>query len=100
MSLGFSLSTTGALSWAAYLSDPSGSFAGRIAASTAARQRLRVALKAARRASDARDDAAVAKAADDYLPFLLGVMTALDSDVLLFKSEPSLSLPLTGSLTA
>ncbi|EIW67251.1 hypothetical protein TREMEDRAFT_33779 [Tremella mesenterica DSM 1558] len=84
----FPLPTTSLLTFSSILHDPSGTYTTTLSDATAARTKLHLALKAVS-TNDVNSSAlSVLDAIHEYLPYLRGIISSLDSDILLYKTDP------------
>ncbi|KAG0144012.1 hypothetical protein CROQUDRAFT_660551 [Cronartium quercuum f. sp. fusiforme G11] len=73
------------------LTDPTGGRTGQLAAANATRAAMRTALKESKQAAGEPDWVKVVRVVEDYLPHLLGIMKAIETDDLLMHNEPVFS---------
>ncbi|EIN11903.1 hypothetical protein PUNSTDRAFT_63546 [Punctularia strigosozonata HHB-11173 SS5] len=85
----YELPTTGAVSFADFCHDPTGSYTTQLANATQARANLRVALKESKRADGEKDHLRLVL--DDYLPHLCAIIACVGAGELVLKSEPVFS---------
>ncbi|PLW12086.1 hypothetical protein PCANC_21939 [Puccinia coronata f. sp. avenae] len=83
----FELSTPTTINFEPLLTDPTGERTGQLAAANAARGAMRTALKECEQNSGKRDWSKAVKTIEDYLPHLLGLMDAIEKDILLMPTE-------------
>ncbi|WAQ87657.1 hypothetical protein PtA15_8A563 [Puccinia triticina] len=87
MSFLFDLSTPTTINFEPLLTDPTGERIGQLAGANAARSAMRTALKECKQNSGKRDWFKAIKVIEDYLPHLLGLMDAVEKDILLMPNE-------------
>jgi hypothetical protein len=86
MPFDYTLPTTGAISFSAFISAPPIRLNAPLAEAAAQRGRLRDILKRLKRADD-KDILAVIKIIEDYLPYLLSVDRCLDHGIFVLDRE-------------
>jgi len=83
----FELSTPTTINFEPLLTDPSGLRIGQLAAANATRGAMRTTIKECKQNSGNRDWFKATKTIEDYLPHLLGLMDAVEKDILLMPNE-------------
>ncbi|KAA1095912.1 hypothetical protein PGTUg99_035395 [Puccinia graminis f. sp. tritici] len=83
----FDLSTPATINFEPLLTDPTGERIGQLAGANAARGAMRTSLKECKQNSGKRDWFKAVKTIEDYLPHLLGLMDAIEKDMLLMPTE-------------